>query len=1451
MISPLANRPLWEACESTAHDGIFWRSQQHGTDSLGSINVAVKIFDIGHSQCDLPVGYEDHRVCRGWVVEPSLAEIRMTPENKTHKVTSQMIHVLVHPKHVNLLTTMQSAVNTQDTACLIAVQVMWHHDSFFAVISERCSGIAIWPSKLNTTSIKCAELFCGGYAGWDMAIGYLRELGVDIRTKVAVDTSIPATQMYALNHKGRILGLLEDPRASNLQVPDDEVLVLPKPVQLPCWYHVLDMLGVQFWCISPPCPAFSRATDMQGFLRADGKLTLETICTIRLCQPFVIALENVPGLAEEDNLRIMTAMFRWAGYVLHFHECNDMSDVSPTTRSRWLSVWLRQDIASQGIPLRHSWFKAREYSIGDFGVLNLQFDPDILRDFLLTSEQVEIYGDAAFLPYAMKKNRDVTDHAKGCLARCIVQSGKFGTFLASYGSQHHFAEESLRTKGLFAQLISCDHDVFRFITPFEQAVAYATRMPLILPVDLPEAFRNMGNAIAPPQALYCLTKALQTIDAVGVPSMDAMLLVIQFISQRPSCEDIRVLKTDDWYVMLIGDTIPDDMLTRNLQILEVANTPIDENLPPHLEMVHLAQENDPESDNDDRCEPSPKRPCRTTALEPITPTEHFELDTNCEGPDEFMEVPHINVTIVLPHDALVGRYPMPVTPADILQSRGYDHHRMMVRHVQGTHDVMHSLLMGDATLITILDCTHHVEHASRTFQGHVHTLLDQQQGDLKTTVEIRYQDVLFWKGHIGHLTPLETIHNVVRCELKRVGINTEIRWTYRGSAMNPYWGWKLNDISSAGHIRLFFSLPVSGGAPKGNKLDETQKTQLMAELVNAGIQFSDLVPAVTVIASSVGIPQILQAMQTSGNEARQKAVLDLAKQAGYHLDSSASKRKSAATKIQKAVRSKHQGTRMDLDVSTLSIDDHVFQNADKTAATTTTGNFEPNGTGVYLTTMESAAPWLHAANKISADELAILLVGHLQVDTSLPSKSIQFRAKQANGGILLLRGTLYQLGAKEVTQIEGKVTNIACPSTSVVTFTAYADEFNDMYWKDLTNSPGKCMLDAFDQETRRQAVIGIWGHSFQKMGKPAKPHDCDSVQIHARVITSKLQALLRQSGWNSIYMVPKGDDQNHRSMPDTQYAVIWTAQPKQETMVTAKEIQASLGLVRNRNSVGIRVAHGSFEEAWKKIHPSKDMPSSVQVQKVFRAQNLPSNITIVEIRQWLENIGWKAKPMKKLSHSIWLIGADGDPPQTSLVLNDNVILLTQQMKKPEAITPILAGRPIAQSRANAHETKGDGPITDAWATWKLNHPGQTAFQSSTPAPSVPPRQTEGPVNTKFAEQDAKIETLTRRLDDLNQQFQNDTQSLRQDFHKTVQHQENQISQFAKQVENRLVQQTTETDSKFHTLQAAVDQGRKAQEEQFEILRTMLLQNVNSSRKAAKTDGTTTPGGKDDGNGATN
>ena len=1264
MIGPPRD-PVFEQCSTTAHDGVFWRSNQQKT-FCGPINVAFRIL----GNCAIPDGLDDEiSVCYSvQVVEPSLPEIYFTPDHLEHKTTDQLA-VLVMPRSFqSLQQTIVRASEVGTIGCAIACRVQWDGDAMHIFMNPQFSGLSFWSDAIQPQQTRVAELFAGGYGGWSYAIDFLKFLGMDIQVKIAVDNDKSATMMFARNHQGFLTHDDFDPRVSQHTCADHDVLILNTTVQDSTWYHLLFDMDVDVWCLSPPCPAFSKAGDMMGFLRPDGVVTLEAICTIRLCQPVLVCLENVVGLAQGANSNTLKAMMRWAGYIPLLMECNDVADISPTMRERFISCWIRNDHANKVEYPKKSWFRARDHTLSSFGICDFSMTDDIVQHFVLNEELTSIYGNPEYIPKTPpgSTSKSETDPSALCERRCVAPSAKFRTFMAMYGSQHELDENSLRNKGLFAQLMQCGKG-FRFITPFEQALAYATRMPLWVPCDHKCAFRFLGSAITPSQALYCLIKGLQACRIVDCPKGDAMLTVIQFITKRDNPSQIIIQKFPGWFLLYVDspETFrPDeDLLMPVLSPQDEVDGAIHPSKRTHEEW-HC---------EDSQCELGCTKVRRRLEFHEVSPTVPFTvIEASSEpsqdegddflGPDLPQSRDFVNVTILLPADSFTGRYCKGITIDSILQQEGYEPGFLAFNILGGGFLSNDENITTDITIVANSDTFQQVQNAAKLFQHTAYGEWPSPHPDNAVNLTISHQGKVFWKGILQSTMPLYVINDEIQRKLRCCGISLPLRWSCRASPINHEWGWKLCDLTDAGDLKIHFHFPIQGGG-RDAKVEETLKTQLMAELVAMGVSFSRLTPTVTMIFAKHSATHVKTVLTVDHIEKRHEELRSIAESAGCVIASNeVSQRVKAVNKIQKAVREKKTSQQKFIDLRTLDIAEGVFLNEDSTPCRVQITPFEPNGQGLFVTTLSDISQWLQST-PISSDELAVLVLGHVEPETKLHFQRIQFKAFQKGAGVLLLKGTLIQLGSKKIHTPEGPITQINCPNTSVVTFTAYADQFPETVWRDIAASPAKIMLNLFEGEARKQAILGVWGHSYQKDGKPVKPHIATSIQFHARIVTSRLPELLRQSGWNQVFMVPKHDSNDSQPLPDQQYNVLWTGQSFAETQVIAKGIQATLGLVRSKGSFGIRVSSDSFADAWKKVHPDKDQPSAVKIHLVFRAQNMPQNITVVEVRQWLEALKWDAKPMKRIAQSIWLIGASQPPPSTSCKLNDNIILLSEQNKK--------------------------------------------------------------------------------------------------------------------------------------------------------------------------------------------
>ena len=77
-------------------------------------------------------------------------------------------------------------------------------------------------------------------------------------------------------------------------------------------------------------------------------------------------------------------------------------------------------------------------------------------------------------------------------------------------------------------------------------------------------------------------------------------------------------------------------------------------------------------------------------------------------------------------------------------------------------------------------------------------------------------------------------------------------------------------------------------------------------------------------------------------------------------------------------------------------------------------DFRCNATGVYLTNSQGAITWLRENQQLSTDELAMLILGPMPIDTSLPHEQIVIPCFNSDTQQVLLQVTMVQFGAKKI-----------------------------------------------------------------------------------------------------------------------------------------------------------------------------------------------------------------------------------------------------------------------------------------------------------------------------------------------------------------------------------------------------------------------------------------------------
>ena len=803
----------------------------------------------------------------------------------------------------------------------------------------------------------------------------------------------------------------------------------------------------------------------------------------------------------------------------------------------------------------------------------------------------------------------------------------------------------------------------------------------------------------------------------------------------------------------------------------------------------------------------------------------------------------INVTFVLPHDVLNVRCKAGSKVWSLLHSHGFVPEAFVLSELNTQHDVMHSALWKDTIIVARNDFKHMAQHINVRMKEAFMNLSHDIPGDQQTTVTISCVGCTIWKGILPISLPMITVHEVTTKVFRAFGIYADCRWNKATIVINPFWEWKLKDLSLSGSIKLHVHIPFSGGGPGDSHIDDKTKTRLVGELASANVSFAQLMPVATTIASRFSTVKIKEALAIEDTHERHQRVLLLAKESG--LDPSTSRQKhKAATKIQRAVRDKNEGKLKTIDIMTLKLFRGDFLNEDDSPTDINIGEFSPNGSGLFVVYPSQVATWLRSSKPICTDELAVLLLGHEFVDSGLPQKRIQFRATQTGGqGQLVLKGTLIQLGEKAVKGKPFKDTVVACPDTVVATCTIHQADFSMEEWKQATSTPGKFMMAGFDPKLRKEAILGLWGHSFQANFRACKPVLADSIQIHVRIKKEALGDVLQQSGWNRVFMVPKNDDSFAANVT---YSVLWTGADLEQTQIQAKLLQSNLGLIKNRGRYGIRVHFDAFKQSWQILFPDVAVPDQIKVTQVFRVQGLPPNVTNTEIKTWIEQLGWEAKPIRRVAHGVWLVGGSKMPDQETCTFNGNVVMISLVDRRDTSTSnPVIVGKALFTSDKPPVGNTLVDDFKDPWAAYRRINPATPSQPSVVSPQHTVSRTTDGPTTTKLQEQDAKIASLGNRLDALQKKLSDETQDVKHMIHESEKAHKGDLQQLAHTVDQKLNSHEKDMNQRFSSLQATIEAGKQSQDEQFRLLRDMLSKTVaapaNHTRKAQKTGDGVSPG----------
>ena len=371
--------------------------------------------------------------------------------------------------------------------------------------------------------------FCGGISGWTLAVRHLSQHGYPVRISASADSDVKATLSYSKIHGTRHLH--QAPTSRDCSSP---FVATCDAANSELWTSV-SIMDCNAMTLSWPCQSFSGAGNQSGWNTAVGMALEDVLAKASQMRIRVITAENVaPVWENEDFRRGFLIRLDKAGYELAFAKVLPLQHVSPVQRRRFLAVMTHSSVLAQPVG-----DLAQEVAAAYFGKSCDLISSDAWFDRLpesltqhasLSGKLLEIYskpeyshGNLASSEVVLKNRRiDPNNPLPGSVV------------MSMYSRQHQLPISTLTSKKLLGALRECGGK-FRFLSALEILVALGTTQPFVLPINLQEGCKLVGNSIAEVHAYAPLWIALHTIDVLrfgGLSSFAHLIATFRICRMR-------------------------------------------------------------------------------------------------------------------------------------------------------------------------------------------------------------------------------------------------------------------------------------------------------------------------------------------------------------------------------------------------------------------------------------------------------------------------------------------------------------------------------------------------------------------------------------------------------------------------------------------------------------------------------------------------------------------------------------------------------------------------------------------------------------------------------------------------------------------------------------------------------------------------------------------------------
>ncbi|CAE7241088.1 unnamed protein product [Symbiodinium sp. CCMP2456] len=558
------------------------------------------------------------------------------------------------------------------------------------------------------------------------------------------------------------------------------------------------------------------------------------------------------------------------------------------------------------------------------------------------------------------------------------------------------------------------------------------------------------------------------------------------------------------------------------------------------------------------------------------------------------------------------------------------------------------------------------------------------------------------------------------------------------------------------HVQSASGRPVLSIFPEtrgGGVKDENQqlaKTKIATLLLERGVPLPQTTVAVDNLLAAAGAAPCLAAMSLSGSAAQWRQLNVHAKAVGVPLPLGDNRTERAAQRIQQAIRRRKLAQAAPIAANDFCLVEGTWCGVDGQSVAVL-DSIGPGANGVILMEPSQANPQdIALLCNMGAEALCVVVPGHNCPDpescsgkASVPVEHRQTHCKH------LLAVCYHNVGDTAIEPYVEHGSQVELAGTVCCTLLMYRDECpTEEAWQEAVQAPVRTVAQAFKANGMPNPFSHPWGRAFRANGRPSQPAHCDVFLFQAKVEEGHLRQLLRLSGFNKVYVVPKGWN---RAVLEG-WSVVWLSGPRGDIERQAALMPEQHGLVRGKSRFGIRVPGHDFERLFRQLRPGVAVPDSFDVRTLFKVGPLPPGATADAVLQWAKKLHWRLRVLKTLGPQFWLVGTDGPPPSETLTFNQTPVLVTPVRGRETPLPVLQAGGPLPTSRKSPQTTDSADPWlhSDPWSTYRasqsLGSAAPTAQASHTTAAA--PRAIDAQLQGQLQAQEHRLNDLEKSLQGL-------------------------------------------------------------------------------------------------------